>query len=183
MDVAENLNDTEEAVWHLLAMARTEGLGKARPQMIKMGRDPRRVMSTVEEAFRNGDAESIGALEATNATDGGAGDRFYACFISRATGPEAAPGSPRGVGGLDARGGGQPRVRFRRLHWRLAKVHRCRRKGATIAVAGPVRAELVVGGLQRDILPSACFLVTRAPRGTARGGDDVVVSAHGGDGG
>ena len=40
MDVAENPNDTEEAVWHLLAMARTEGLGKARPQMIKMGRDP-----------------------------------------------------------------------------------------------------------------------------------------------
>ena len=28
MDVAENPNDTEEAVWHLLAMARTEGLGK-----------------------------------------------------------------------------------------------------------------------------------------------------------
>ena len=72
MDVAENPNDTEEAVWHLLAMARTEGLAKARPQMIKMGRDPRRVMRTVEEAFRNGDAESIGALEAI-ATDGGAG--------------------------------------------------------------------------------------------------------------
>ena len=74
MDVAENPNDTEEAVWHLLAMARTEGLAKARPQMIKMGRDPRRVMRTVEEAFRNGDAESIGALEAI-ATDGGGGQR------------------------------------------------------------------------------------------------------------
>ena len=53
--------------------------------MIKMGRDPRSVMRTVEEAFRNGDAESIGALEQI-ATDGGAGDRFYAAFISRATG-------------------------------------------------------------------------------------------------
>ena len=93
MDVAENPNDTEEAVWHLLAMARTEGLAKARPQMIKMGRDPRRVMRTVEEAFRNGDAESIGALEAI-ATDGGAGDRFYASLYR----------------GLLAEAAGQPKV-------------------------------------------------------------------------
>ena len=126
MDVAENPNDTEEAVWHLLAMARTEGLGKARPQMIKMGRDPRRVMRTVEEAFRNGDAESIGALEAI-ATDGGAGDRFYAALYR----------------GLLAEAAGQPKVSADWISravdnreyaqsgdymYALAKVHQSRRK-------------------------------------------------------
>jgi tetratricopeptide (TPR) repeat protein len=126
MDVAENPNDTEEAVWHLLAMARTEGLGKARPQMIKMGRDPRRVMRTVEEAFRNGDAESIGALEAI-ATDGGAGDRFYASLYR----------------GLLAEAAGQPKVSADWISravenkeyaasgdymYALAKVHQSRRK-------------------------------------------------------
>ena len=126
MDVAENPNDTEEAVWHLLAMARTEGLAKARPQMIKMGRDPRRVMRTVEEAFRNGDAESIGALEAI-ATDGGAGDRFYASLYR----------------GLLAEAAGQPKVSADWISravdnreyaasgdymYALAKVHQSRRK-------------------------------------------------------
>ena len=113
-------------LWHLLAMARTEGLGKARPQMIKMGRDPRRVMRTVEEAFRNGDAESIGALEAI-ATDGGAGDRFYASLYR----------------GLLAEAAGQPKVSADWISravenkeyaasgdymYALAKVHQSRRK-------------------------------------------------------
>ena len=93
MDVAENPNDTEEAVWHLLAMARSESLAAARPKMIKVGRDPRRVMRTVEEAFRNGNAESVAALEAI-ANDGSAGDRFYASLYR----------------GLLAEAAGQPRV-------------------------------------------------------------------------
>ena len=80
--------------------------------MIKMGRDPRRVMRTVEEAFRNGDAESIGALEAI-ATDGGAGDRRYASLYRITGGGRRAA---QGDGGLDFEGGRQPRVR---LEWRL----------------------------------------------------------------
>ena len=64
-------------------------------------------MRTVEEAFRNGDAESIGALEAI-ATDGGAGDRFYASLY-RGLLAEAA-GQPKVVGGLDFEGGREPRV-------------------------------------------------------------------------
>ena len=109
MDVAENPNDTEEAVWHLLAMARTEGLAKARPQMIKMGRDPREVMRTVEEAFRNGDAESIGALEAMATGQWPAGDGCYRCFISRATG--GGRQAAQGVRRTGSRGGGENKER------------------------------------------------------------------------
>ena len=93
MDVAENPNDTGGGRLALVGDGAHRGTGKARPQMIKMGRDPRRVMRTVEEAFRNGDAESIGALEAI-ATDGGAGDRFYASLYR----------------GLLAEAAGQPKV-------------------------------------------------------------------------
>ena len=128
MDVAENPNDTEEAVWHLLAMARSEPLGltAARSKMIKVGRDPRRVMRTVEEAFRNGNAESVASLEAI-ANDGSAGDRFYASLYR----------------GLLAEAAGQPKVsadwiakavdnreyaQSSDYMYALARVHQSRRK-------------------------------------------------------
>ena len=166
MDVAENPNDTEEAAWHRLAMARSESLAAARPNMIKVGRDPRWVMRTVEEAFRNGNAESVAALEAI-ANDGSAGDRFYASLYR----------------GLLAEAAGQPRVSADWIAkavdnreyaqsgdymYALARVHQSRRKLLLLLFAGRALRELVVlGGLERDVdLP--LLVLRERGRGSAR---------------
>ena len=106
MDVAENPNDTEEAAWHLLAMARTEGLGKARPQMIKWPRPAAR-----EERLKRrfATATRSRSVRRAIATDGGAGDRFTLLYM-----------------GLLAEAAGQPRCRRTgsRGRWRMPSVRR-----------------------------------------------------------
>ena len=156
----------------MLAMARTEGLGKARPQMIKMGRDPRRVMRTVEEAFRNGDAESHRCAR---------GDRdrrrrgrpVLRFSISRATG--GGRRTAQGVGGLDFEGGGEQRVvPVGRLRVRAREGANLGERGGTVALlTGLPRAELaVLGGLQRDIRALCRSPARSKPRGTPAASDD-----------
>ena len=106
MDVAENPNDTEEAVWHLLAMARTEGLGKATRS--KNGRDQQEVSAPSRR--RNGDAESIGALRRSRPTAARATGSRTLC---RGYWPRP-PGQPR-CRRTGFRGGRQPRVRSRAI--------------------------------------------------------------------
>ena len=62
-DVAVNPNDTEEFIWHLLCLARLKGsLEAARPFMLKVGTDRRRVMRAAQRLFE-GDQSARENLE------------------------------------------------------------------------------------------------------------------------
>ena len=78
-DVAVNPNDTEEQIWHLLCLAKTEGVGsldKAREQKLTVGKDRRPVMRLVQKLFL-GDTASEAELIAM-AKDSNVGNKFYA---------------------------------------------------------------------------------------------------------
>ena len=77
IDVADNPNDTEESIWHLLSRAQLDGLAAARANMIVVGKDPRPVMRAVEKMFRSGDAAAREDVERI-AASGGTGDRAEA---------------------------------------------------------------------------------------------------------
>lgn len=69
--------DTEEAVWAFLAEAREPSIGKdkARQNFLQTGRDPRTVMRTVLEVFKNG--TNPDAILASAGSDRQGHDRFY----------------------------------------------------------------------------------------------------------
>ena len=69
-----NGNDVENAAWHLLCLARLEGLEKARKGMLPVGPDPRRPMTEIDALYRGrGSAGQV--LEAAG---GSASGQFYA---------------------------------------------------------------------------------------------------------
>ncbi len=74
-------NDVENAVWHFLCNAREVGLGKARTEMLKIGRDARVPMMEVYDLFL-GKAKPADVLAAAESGDVPAGlrkeQRFYA---------------------------------------------------------------------------------------------------------
>ena len=80
-DVAVNPNDTEEQIWHLLCLARTEGVGSleaARSQKLTVGKDRRPVMRVVQKLFlgeAGSERELIGMAEKSQV-----GDQFYAAL-------------------------------------------------------------------------------------------------------
>ena len=80
-DVAVNPNDTEEQIWHLLCLAKTEDVGSldvARAQKLTVGKDRRPVMRLVQKLFLgDSDKESERSL-IEMAQDTNAGNRFYA---------------------------------------------------------------------------------------------------------
>lgn len=53
-DVAENPNDTEEAIWCFLCEAQLYGVDEARKRILEVGRDPRSVMRQVYKIFKDG---------------------------------------------------------------------------------------------------------------------------------
>lgn len=78
-DVAVNPNDTEEQIWHLLCLAKTEGVGSldaARERKLTVGTDRRPVMRLVQKLFLGdggSERELIDAAESSKV-----GDKFYA---------------------------------------------------------------------------------------------------------
>lgn len=79
-DVAVNPNDTEEQIWHLLCLAKAEGVGsldKAREQKLAVGKDRRPVMRLVQKLFLGGDAASEAELIGM-ARHSDVGSQFYA---------------------------------------------------------------------------------------------------------
>ncbi len=80
-DVAVNPNDTEEQIWHLLCLAKTEGVGSletARAQKLTVGKDRRPVMRVVQKLFlgeTGSEQELIAKAESINSK---VGDKFYA---------------------------------------------------------------------------------------------------------
>jgi len=80
-DVEMNPNDTEESIWAMLSEAQTLGFDEARKRMLKVGRDRRDVMRTVEALFRGNDEEkNLASLKASAAKDAGNNDQFYAAL-------------------------------------------------------------------------------------------------------
>lgn len=82
VDVAVNPNDTEEQIWHLLCLAKTEGVGSlesARAQKLTVGKDRRPVMRLVQKLFL-GDTGSEKELITMAEDSFKAGDRFYAAL-------------------------------------------------------------------------------------------------------
>eukprot|EP00532_Pseudo-nitzschia_australis_P003174 CAMPEP_0168191816 /NCGR_PEP_ID=MMETSP0139_2-20121125/17717_1 /TAXON_ID=44445 /ORGANISM="Pseudo-nitzschia australis, Strain 10249 10 AB" /LENGTH=236 /DNA_ID=CAMNT_0008115015 /DNA_START=203 /DNA_END=913 /DNA_ORIENTATION=+ len=87
-DVAVNPNDTEEQIWHLLCLAKTEGVGsldEARTQKLTVGKDRRPVMRLVQKIFlgeNNGSSlepeKELIAMAKDNANAKNAGNQFYA---------------------------------------------------------------------------------------------------------
>jgi len=76
-DVEMNPNDTEESLWAFLCEAQTVGFDKARQQLMKVGFDPRPVMSSVYALYRgDDDAKFIDILEGLYKKGGS--DAFYA---------------------------------------------------------------------------------------------------------
>lgn len=78
-DVAVNPNDTEEQIWHLLCLAKMEGVGSldaAREQKLTVGKDRRPVMRLVQKLFL-GESGSEQEL-VTMAEKSNVGDKFYA---------------------------------------------------------------------------------------------------------
>ena len=79
-DVAVNPNDTEEQIWHLLCLAKTEGsLEAARAQKLTVGKDRRPVMRIVQKLFL-GEAGSEQELITMAQDSFKVGDRFYAAL-------------------------------------------------------------------------------------------------------
>lgn len=76
-DVAVNPNDTEEAIWHLLCLARITpgGIEAARKDMLRVGRDRRPVMRAALELFE-GTTDEARLLDYSNGSD--PGELFYA---------------------------------------------------------------------------------------------------------
>jgi tetratricopeptide (TPR) repeat protein len=78
-DVAVNPNDTEEQIWHLLCLAKMEGVGSldaAREQKLTVGKDRRPVMRLVQKLFlgeSGSEQELVAIAEKSNV-----GDKFYA---------------------------------------------------------------------------------------------------------
>lgn len=82
IDVAVNPNDTEEQIWHLLCLAKTEGVGSlesARAQKLTVGKDRRPVMRVVQKLFL-GEAGSEKELIAMAQDSFKVGDKFYAAL-------------------------------------------------------------------------------------------------------
>lgn len=82
VDVAVNPNDTEEQIWHLLCLAKTDGVGSlesAREQKLTVGKDRRPVMRLVQKLFL-GDTGSEKELIAMAEGSSKVGDRFYAAL-------------------------------------------------------------------------------------------------------
>jgi len=85
-DVAVNPNDTEEQIWHLLCLAKTEGIDslvEARTQKLTVGKDRRPVMRLVQKLFLEEqgsipDPEKELMSMAENANANNAGNQFYA---------------------------------------------------------------------------------------------------------
>ena len=113
LDVHENPNDTEEAIWALLAEARAEGgsFAQAQRDMLHVGRDERVALRSAYAMFsgdREGErvlvraADNETAVEATSSSgqsscgrDGGAAHdafyaRFYLALFREAVGSDAA---------------------------------------------------------------------------------------------
>lgn len=71
---AVNPNDVENAAWHLLCVARLEGLEAARKQMLPVGPDARRPMAELDALYRGHGTE----LEVVAAAETSPAARFYA---------------------------------------------------------------------------------------------------------
>ncbi len=80
-DVAVNPNDTEEQIWHLLCLAKTEGIGSletARAQKLSVGKDRRPVMRLVQKLFLGEAGTEQELIAMANNTNSKVGDKFYA---------------------------------------------------------------------------------------------------------
>ena len=75
-DVSVNPNDTEEAIWNFLCVARIDGFDSARKSMLRVGNDRRAVMGAVLKLFR-GDTDETPLLAFASEAKG-SGDEFYA---------------------------------------------------------------------------------------------------------
>lgn len=124
-DVADNPNDTEEALWTLLCEARMPGLGGfsgAQERLLKVGRDPRPYMRVVYDVFAGRATEEDLAAEGHRGGSG-SGPEFYAQLylglLAEAQGNEtkakyyisSAASSPYGQRSKD-------------YMWSLARVHK-----------------------------------------------------------
>ena len=67
-------NDVENAVWHFLCAARADGVDKARPTMLKIGKDNRIPMMKVYDLY-HGDAKPEDVLTAAQAGEATADER------------------------------------------------------------------------------------------------------------
>jgi lipoprotein NlpI len=83
IDVAVNPNDTEEQIWHLLCLAKTEGVGSlesAREQKLTVEKDRRPVMRLVQQKLFLGEAKSQHELIAMAQDNVKAGDKSLLYF-------------------------------------------------------------------------------------------------------
>ncbi|GAB2218687.1 hypothetical protein Droror1_Dr00001914 [Drosera rotundifolia] len=79
LDVAQNPNDTEEAIWCFLCEAPIYGVDEARKGFLKVGRDRRDVMREVYTLFKDGgDPEKLVAAFSSNRD----GEFFYASLYA-----------------------------------------------------------------------------------------------------
>jgi len=82
-DVAVNPNDTEEQIWHLLCLAKTEGVGSletARAQKLTVGKDRRPVMRLVQKLFLGETRTEQELIATAKNTNSKVGDKFYAAL-------------------------------------------------------------------------------------------------------
>ena len=74
-DVSVNPNDTEEAIWNFLCVARAKGFDEAQKNMLRVGVDRRPVMRAALQLFQG---ETDEAPLQQFATSDSASDTFYA---------------------------------------------------------------------------------------------------------
>ncbi|GMG99752.1 hypothetical protein Nepgr_001592 [Nepenthes gracilis] len=79
LDVGQNPNDTEEAIWCFLCEAPLYGVEEARKRFLEVGRDPRRVMRNVYTMFKDGgDPDKLVAAFSSSRED----EYFYATLYA-----------------------------------------------------------------------------------------------------
>ena len=76
-DVAVNPNDTEEAIWYFLCVARQEGFEAARKRLLSVGYDRRPVMRAALQLFQGETDEAPLQAFATSASAFSSNDAFY----------------------------------------------------------------------------------------------------------
>jgi tetratricopeptide (TPR) repeat protein len=74
VDVSVNPNDTEEAIWYFMCVARLEGFDAAQQKLLRVGEDRRPVMRAALRLFQGANDES--PLQ-TFASSSNSGDYFY----------------------------------------------------------------------------------------------------------
>jgi tetratricopeptide (TPR) repeat protein len=76
-DVAYNPNDTEEALWTFLSESQLVGPQKARKDFLLVGKDPRPLLRTVYDVYRNAETTSPDEILQVARTSYSAHDEFY----------------------------------------------------------------------------------------------------------